>query len=112
MTCNNETSKYIRNKYYNIYPIEIVNKKKRSILEKSKCLNLKEIKKIIDSKVEQKIKKEYVSKIYVKRFQFEEQTNCPNYIEYYVLLYKLKNLKYNVNTLIKYQNKYYYPKTK
>jgi hypothetical protein len=107
MTCKNETSTYIRNKYYNIYPIESINIKKRSI---SECLNLKKIKEVIHSEVEKKIKEEYVSKIYVKKIQFEEQTNCPNDINYYVLLYKFKYLKYCVNTLIKYQNKFYYPK--
>lgn len=116
MTCNNETSIYIRNKYYNNIKIEIINKK-RSIeispleeltLNNLKCL--KNIEEMIDSEVEKKIKKENLFKIYEKRIEIENTMNCQNYIEYYVLLHKFEDLKYNVNTLILYQGKLYYPK--
>jgi len=116
MTCNNETSRYIRNKYYNNIKIEIINKK-RSIeispleelsLNNLKCL--KNIEEMIDSKVEKKIKKENLFKIYEKRIEIENTMNCQNYIEYYVLLHKIEDLKYNVNTLIMYRDELYYPK--
>jgi len=109
MDCNEQKSLYFKNSHYNkLKSFRII---KRSINNvKLHCLNLKEINEIISSEVKLNIKDNYVKKIYemkLTKYNDIKETDCEKFIH---IVKPLFNLKRCTSVLIKYQEKFYYPK--